>query len=172
MLSLTRGLKISFLPFATFKELSLITQVVERFSFSHQVWKQTNWISGFMENLQTNSEHRQIASVHCYKWPRGQLIHAREATLSASIFTSNSTLDDMVNPLHNFPMFTKYNLSSIFITARNVSTFIKFLTLGKRKEIQVVVLKFINTELSPILAKLFSHCLKRNTSQVCGRCEE
>lgn len=85
-----------------------------------------------MEDLQTNSEHRQIASVHVKNDPDVITSTPDKETLSFSIFASNLMLDNMGNLLHDFPMFTEHNLSSIFITARNVSRLIKILTLGKR----------------------------------------
>lgn len=50
---------------------------------------------------------------------------SNKAKILPSIFTSNSTLDDKVHHLSDFPRLAEYDLSNIFITARKVLKFIK-----------------------------------------------
>lgn len=78
-----------------------------------------------------------------------------KAKLFAMNFASDSTLDDKSRPVSNFPLLTGHKLCNISTTVREVSRLTKNLDPKKVTSpdtIQVVVLKNINPELSPILA--------------------
>ena len=88
---------------------------------------------------------------------------SEKAKLFASIFSSNSTLDDSDHPLPEFPSRTDCVLSDFRVTVKDVSRLIHDLVSSKATgpdEIPVVVLKNISPELSPLLAKLFNRCIK------------
>ena len=86
-----------------------------------------------------------------------------KASIFASNFAKNSTLDDSGHPLPVFPSRTDQQLTFFKVTVKDVSKIIKNLQSGKATgpdNIPVVVLKHISPELSPILAKLFNRCIR------------
>lgn len=75
-----------------------------------------------------------------------------KAKIFASIFTSNSTLDNKGQRLPNFPRQTEHDLSNILISVREVSGLIKSLNPAKatsRDNIPIIVDKNISPDLSP-----------------------
>lgn len=79
-------------------------------------------------------------------------------------FASNSALDDKGHPLPDSPPHQWNTNFAICFWLREVSRFIKSLDSTKATgldKIHVVVLKNLSLDLSPILAKLFNHFLKK-----------
>ena len=86
-----------------------------------------------------------------------------KASLFASNFAKNSTLDDTGHQLPDFPSRTESSLNTFRVSVKSVANQIKNLQSGKATgpdNIPVVVIKHISPELSPILAKLFNRCLE------------
>ena len=100
-----------------------------------------------------------------------------KANIFASKFAANSNLDDLGSLPPEFPPVTDEKLCESKVTASLISKLITELDSTKATGpdgIPVVVLKHLNPELSPILAKLFNRCLKEKcfpsvwkTSAVC-----
>lgn len=82
-----------------------------------------------------------------------------KAKLFAMNFTSNSSLDDKDHLLLDFPYIIEYKLHDISTSAWEVSKLIKSHEATCPDKIPVV-LKNLDSELPPILAKLFNCCLK------------
>lgn len=95
-----------------------------------------------------------------------------KANLFASIFSSNSSLDDSGHDLPDFPVKTAESLDSVRITPKMVSKVISKLDASKASGpdgIPVLVLKMCSPELSSILSKLFNCCLSKSCFPSCWK---
>ena len=93
-----------------------------------------------------------------------------KAKLFAENFSKNSNLDDSGISLPVFPSRTNLKLHNIFVTLKMVQKVIMNLVLSKASGpdyIQVVILKNSESQLSYILAELFSKCLKESCFPDC-----
>ena len=93
-----------------------------------------------------------------------------KAKLYAENFSKNSNLDDLGISLPVFLSKTNLKLHNISVTPKMVKKIIMNLDLSKASGpdcIPVVVLRNCESELSYILAELFSKCLKESCFPVC-----
>ena len=120
---------------------------------SHEFWRITNKILN----------HGKPPIPALLNGPEILTSSSDKASIFASNFAKNSTLDDSGHPLPVFPSRTDQQLTFFKVTVKDVSKIIKNLQTGKATgpdNIPVVVLKRISPELSPILAKLFNRCIR------------
>ena len=95
-----------------------------------------------------------------------------KAKLFAENFSMNSNLDDSGISLPVFPSRTNLKLHNISVTPKMVRKVVMNLDLSKATDpdcIPVVVIKNCEPELSFILAKLFSKCLKESFFPACWK---
>ena len=95
-----------------------------------------------------------------------------KANLFANRFSTNSTLDDSLHPLPDFPSRTDQGISSLRITSRMVAKAILDLDVSKATgpdHIPSIVLRRCSPELSPVLAKLYSKCLAESCFPSCWK---
>ena len=95
-----------------------------------------------------------------------------KAKLFAENFSLNSNLDDLGVSLPFFPSRTNLKLHNISVTPKMVRKVVMDLGLSKASSpdcIPVVVLKNCESELSYILAELFSKCLKESCFPDCWK---
>ena len=97
---------------------------------------------------------------------------ADKAKIFASIFASNSTLDDQGHEVPFFPTVSENQIDTPWVTAKDVARRIRELESSKATgpdKIPVVVLKNLSPELSPILAKLFNKCIQEECFPDCWK---